>query len=288
MDEQENVLEETLDTVEANEDYIDETEYADDTDDQEEPEADKSDVEDDAEIEYDEEGNVVEHVAEEGEDATTREGAEEVSNDTEAATARDVKHADEGGEDFRAKYEALLKQTGDTLKKLGVETEDALEGLESLAADADGVTLEEYRSKKQETERTEKAQKLLQQQEFERMAAQDLISLQSDFPETRAYKTLIEMPPTVLKRFGELRGMGLSAKEAYAAANPDGVRNSVASSVKKAAMHESKTHLQTTVPKTARNTEVRMTRAQLEEYRAIFPGYSDKKIVALYKQTTKN
>lgn len=285
MDEQNTVLEEDiLDTETDNDEYIDETEYADEADDQEEPEADESDVEDDVEIEYDEDGNVLEGVADEDEDAPADE-SEAASNGTEPVNARTDKHADEGGEDFRAKYEALRRQTGDTLKKLGVTTEDPLEGLESLAADAEGLTLEEYRSKKSEAERTERANNLLKQQEFAALAAQDLAALQSEFPETRAYKSLLDMPAEVRQEFGKLREKGLSPKQAYAAANVDGIRNTVAASVKKST---AKGHLQTAVPKGAKDASFRMTRAQLEEARSIFPGYSDQKIIALYKQVSKN
>jgi hypothetical protein len=289
MEEQNTVLEEeTLDTEVDNEEYIDETEYADETDDQEEPTQDEeeSEQEDDVEVEYDEDGNVVEHVAEEDEDATESEGDAEVSNDTETAGARGVKHADEGGEDFRAKYEALRRQTGDTLKKLGVDTEDPIEGLESLAADAEGLSLEEYRNKKSEAERTEKAEMLLKQQEFERIAAQDLAELQAEFPETRAYKNLLQMPQDVRSEFARLRGLGLPAKQAYAAANVDGIRATVAASAKKSV--DNKAHLHTAVPKNAKNTTICMTRAELAQLRDCFPNKTDKEIIALYKQTKSN
>lgn len=290
MEEQNTVLEEeTLDTEVENDEYVDETEYADETDDQEEPaeqEESLEDQEDDVEVEYDEDGNVVEHVAEEDEDATASEGEAEVSNDTETADARGVKHADEGGEDYRAKYEALRRQTGETLKKLGVETEDVLDGLESLAADADGVSVEEYRQKKSEAERTEKAEMLLKQQEFERIAAQDLAELQAEFPETRAYKNLLQMPQDIRSEFARLRGLGLPAKQAYAAANVDGIRTTVAASAKKSV--DNKAHLQTSVPKNAKNTTIRMTRAELAQLRDCFPNKTDKEIIALYKQTKSN
>ena len=290
MEEQNTVLEEETPSPEvSDEEYVDETEYEDESDDQEEPEQeDGPEQEDDAEIEYDDDGNVVESVAEESEDAPAHEAVQDAPTDSTETVGKGVERVDEDAPRLRAELDALRKQTSETLKKLGVETDDPMGGLEALAADAEGLTLEEYRQRKFDAERAEKADRLLKQQEFERLAAQDLAALQTEFPETRAYKSLLEMPAEVRQVFARLREKGLSPKQAYAAANVDGIRSNVAASVKKTAMHDGKEHLRTAVPKNAKNTAFRMTRSQLEEARAIFPGYSDQKIIALYKQASKN
>ena len=96
-----------------------------------------------------------------------------------------------------------------------------------------------------------------------------------------------ELPDEVKAKFGAFRNKGLSAKEAYAAANPDGIRTTVATAVKKQAQHDSKAHLKSSVPKSSKDTGVKMTRSELAEYREMFPHLSDKEINDLYKKANR-
>lgn len=82
--------------------------------------------------------------------------------------------------------------------------------------------------------------------------------------------------------------MGLGAKEAYAAANPDGIRSSVAASAKQQAANNGKAHLRSAVPKGAADHSTRLTKAEMSIMRQVFPDKSDKEIISLYKKTKEN
>ena len=250
------------------------------------------------EFEYDEDGNIIipdvvedeeeEDVADnEGE---TEDGKEGEDSKLEAEVAEPTAEKDATNEELEAlkkELAAYKSQTKDTLAKLGVNTEDALEGLASLAAEADGITTEEYLKRKTQAEQDEKARALLRTAEFEKMARADLAELQAVFPETQSYKDIRDMPKDILKEFGKYRDMGLSPKAAYAAANPDGIRNNVATAVKKQSLHDTKTHLQSSVPKGSKDNSIKMTKKDLEYWRGIFPNRSDKEIAKLYKESMK-
>jgi hypothetical protein len=234
------------------------------------------------EFERDEDGNIIIPEVdfsedEEEEEADQEEGGEEATDDG---------HDDhEELAALRAKLSALERQSRDTLKKLGVEDDDIVHGLASLAAGAADKDVDDYLKERKEEEEAETAKAVLRQQEFERLAAADLAELHSAYPETTAYKHIKDMPIEVAQKFAKFRDAGLTAKEAYAAANPDGVRSSIASSVKKQTQHASKSHLSSVTPKAARDVSVTMTKREIAEWRDLFPGMSDKEILALYRKT---
>ncbi len=272
------------------------------------PDEDTADVEDDAEgdedsddeFEYDEDGNIIipdvvyddeegdeedEAVEEEGEtddsdESEDSEEAEEVAKPEDANDGKDARIAQ-----LELELQKLKDQGKETLSKLGVKNDDVLEGLASLAAEADGDSTEEYLKKKAEKERDEQARALLKQQEFEKLARADLAELHAAYPETKQYTDIRNLPDDILKKFGRYRDLGLPAKEAYAAANPDGIRTSVATAVKKKSLHESKSHLHTAVPKGSKDDGIVMPKKDMAYWRDLFPNMSDKEIKSLYKST---
>lgn len=275
-----------------------------------EPEEDTADVEEDAtddgdgddEFEYDEDGNIIipdvveddeegegdgDTVDEEGEtdESDGSEESEETEKVAEPDNAQDEKDARIA--QLEAELDKFRAQGRETLSKLGVKSDDVMEGLVSLAAEADGLTPQEYLQKKTSAERDAQARALLQQQEFEKLAAADLAELHAAYPETKQYTHIRNLPDDIKKKFGRFRDAGLSAKEAYAAANPDGIRTNVAAAVKKQSLHESKSHLRTTVPKGSKDDGIVMPKSELARWRDIFPDKSDKEIIALYKNTAK-
>lgn len=292
MENEEMMLDENLDE--------DLTEDVEDIDDPDEAENERDD-----EFEYDEDGNIIipEVVFDEDEDGDENNGdaeeeKKEDGNEEEPAESEEEepkaeeppKKEEPSEKDLKiARLEAeLLKlknQSRDTLAKLGVKGDDVIEGLASLAAEAEGTTTQEYLQKKANEERDAKARALLQQTEFEKIARADLAELHAAYPDTKQYKDVRELPSEILKKFGRFRDAGLSAKEAYAAANPDGIRNNVATAVKKQSLHESKSHLKTAVPKGSKDNSVSMPKSELKQWRDLFPGKSDKEIMALYKST---
>lgn len=288
MDNNETMLDEELDT-----------ELDDDTADVDDDATDGDDSDD--EFEYDEDGNIIipdivddEEGEEDDEDAAEKEGETEDSEESEdSEETEEVAEPAEAQLDekdariaqLEAELQKIRTQGKETLAKLGVKNDDVMEGLVSLAAEADGVTPQEYMEKKESEERDSRARALLQQQEFEKIARADLAELHAAYPETKQYADIRNLPKDILEKFGRFRDAGLSAKEAYAAANPDGIRSNVATAVKKKSLHESKSHLHTTVPKGSKDNSIVMPKSELTRWRDVFPEKTDKEIISLYKST---
>lgn len=275
--------------------------FSDDESEDEEPEEDEE-SEDDGESE-DEEGEDDESEDEEsegeesdGKEAESAEAKEEKSDDAkEAETAEEKKpeekpaaepEPDAEKEALRKELESLRRLAKGAIKAMGAGGEDdPARALAKIAADAEGKTADEYMKKTDDEIREEQVQALQKQQEYEKVFRADLAELHSAYPDTKQYDDLRKLPPDVLKKFASFRDRGLSAKEAYAAANPDGIRTSIAASIKRQAMHDSKEHLRSAVPKSSRDDSVTMTKKELAEWKGLFPGKSDAEIRALYKKT---
>ena len=152
-------------------------------------EEDTADVEDDAtddgdeddEFEYDEDGNIIipdvvddEEGEEDDEDAVEEEGETDDSDESEDSDEEEeVAEPDNAQDEKDARIAQLEAELGkfkaqgkETLSKLGVKSDEVMEGLVSLAAEADGVTPQEYLQKKASADRDAQARALLQQQEF--------------------------------------------------------------------------------------------------------------------------
>ena len=262
------------------------------------------DTEKDDEFEYDDEGNIIipdvsedENQDEDGDnddavtdDDTDDDGKDESDSEEEETSKTEAKP--EGNDEKDAQIEALKKeldalkaQSADTLEKLGVKSDSVLEGLEKVAAESDDMSLDEYRKKKAESQRNDAARKLLQQTEFENKMLSDFAEIQREFPETRGLKSLREIEN--LAKFGRFRDLGLSPKEAYAAANPDSVRKSVAAATKQQALNETKAHLKSAVPAGSKDDGISISKKELKEWRDLFPNLSDKEISKLYKESAK-
>lgn len=288
MDNQETMLDDELDT-----------ELEEDTADVEDDATDDGDEDD--EFEYDEDGNIIipdvvsDDEEEEDDDPVNEEGEPDDSDESEDSDEPEEVAKPDNAQDEKdariAQLEAKLRrfesQGKDTLSKLGVKNEDVMEGLVSLAAEADGITPQEYLQKKAIAERDAQGRALLQQQAFEKIAAADLAELHAAYPETKQYTHIRNLPEDIKNKFGRFRDAGLSAKEAYAAANPDGIRTQVATAVKKKSLHDSKSHLRTAVPKGSKDTSIVMPKSELARWRDLFPDKSDKEIISLYKNTAK-
>ena len=231
-------------------------------------------------LEYDENGDIIipDDTAEESSSETVEEEKHEESDSEPAKDSRDERIAE-----LERKLADLEAQSLDTLKKLGVDSTDAIDGLASLAAETENLTKEEYLAKQAEERQKAQEAAIASQTAFEKVAAADLAELHANYPETKEYKHIKDMPKEVLAKFAKYRDLGIPAKDAYAAANPDGIRTQVASATKK--QTDGKAHLQSSIPKGSKNTAVKMTRSEINEWRGIFPGKSDKEIVALFRKT---
>ena len=264
------------------------------------------DTEKDDEFEYDDDGNIIipdviededqdedgdDDAADPDDDTDDEDEGEDGSDDEDKETPKPETQP-EGKDEKDAQIEALTKeldalkaQSADTLAKLGVKSENVLEGLEKVAAESEDMSLDEYRKKKAESQRDDAARKLLQQAEFEKKMLSDFAEIQREFPETRGLKSLREIEN--LAKFGRFRDLGLSPKEAYAAANPDSVRKSVAAATKQQSLNETKAHLKSAVPAGSKDDGIAISKKELREWRDLFPNLSDKEISRLYRQSAK-
>lgn len=263
----------------------------------------------DDEFEYDDDGNIIipdiiddEDGDEDAADIDEDQNEAGEGDDDSDAGAKEPKEseAEPGGRDEKdarieelqrkleaqvKEYEALKAQSADTLEKLGIKSDNVLEGLEKVAAESDDMSLEAYRQKKADGQRDEDARKLYQRVEFEKKMKADLEEIQREYPETRGLKSLTEIEN--LAKFGRFRDLGLSAKEAYAAANADSVRKSVAAATKQQSLNATKAHLRSAVPAGSKDDGITISRKELSAWRDLFPHLSDKQIVRLYKESAK-
>lgn len=256
---------------------------------------------DDGELTYDDDGNVIipedeEH--EEGEEP--QEGDEEAEEEPDTEDGDEEEAEEEGeGEDapdaesekdakiaeLEAKLARITKNGKEALRKLGFEgdSENLIDGLETLAAETEGKTLEEYRRERKEAQETEEAKAFVRRQAYENMKKADLSELHAAYPETAELDDVEKMEN--FRRFAELRDKGLSAKEAYAAANPEAVRKSATEAGKKNSLKGTKAHIGSVVPKGATGESTTMPPSEMKRWREeLFPGKSKKEIIDLWKR----
>ena len=101
----------------------------------------------------------------------------------------------------------------------------------------------------------------------------DIEELKAAFPELNLRENISELAAPI--RFGALRDLGLSAKEAY-----------LASGGKKRA-YDNRTHLVSSVPGGARSAVDGISRQELDMARDLFAGMSESEIQRLYRKVTK-
>lgn len=275
--------------IEESAEVVDEAEET--TEEEVEDTAEESD--EDFEFEYDDEGNIVIPDIEE------EEAQEDEEEEDSSSTADAVPHPHEGEgkeepakadprdkeiADLRRKLSRLERLGKDAMKAMGTDGDDVELGLAGIAAESQGGDAKSHLDKVKSDEAAAEARAQIQNARFEQIAAADLAEIHAAYPETRQYKHVRELPPDILKGFAKARDAGFSAKQAYAAANPDGIRTTARDAGKKAAMHNSKAHLTSNVPKMSKDNSFNLSKKTLAEAKELYPGKSEKEILALYKQ----
>ena len=102
---------------------------------------------------------------------------------------------------------------------------------------------------------------------------QDLDELRVLFPHLKNTKSITELDNPL--RYAALRDLGLSPKEAYLATS-EPIRR-----------YDNRSHLRSSVPKSAAAPSGILTRSELEAARELFSGLSDGEIQKLYKKVSR-
>ncbi len=101
----------------------------------------------------------------------------------------------------------------------------------------------------------------------------DIDELKASFAELGTMQSIDELADPV--RFGALRDLGLTAKEAYLASGG------------KKRTYDNRTHLFSSVPASARSAVAGISRQELDMAKSIFDGMSDSEIQKLYRKVTQ-
>ena len=110
--------------------------------------------------------------------------------------------------------------------------------------------------------------------DYEALAREDVSSLKREFAELSALSSILELDnPT---RYGELRDLGLSPREAYLATRTRGKEKTV--------VYDNRSHLRSAIPKSHGGGIDTMGIGELREARELFAGMSDAEIIRLYKK----
>ncbi len=254
-----------------------ETEELDEDFDAEDDELDESDDEEGAE----EQGDKVESEDEESaepKDKGSKSAAEEAGAKLENTAL----------EEERAKRLKLEAQTKKTLEALGFKVGGSVEdALDRAAAEAEGVSLEEYRKQQREADEVASAKEQIRRQKFEELATRDLAELKKSFPDVLEKGNIRDCFDNFddFFKFGRLRDNGIGAKEAYMAVYGDRVLAKQSQAAQQKAAGNGKGHIHSVAPKKTTDEMVVMPQEVLKEWREIFPDKTDKEIRHLYRET---
>lgn len=109
--------------------------------------------------------------------------------------------------------------------------------------------------------------------DFAKIADADLIALKHEFSELRFLESIAELENA--ERYGALRDLGLTPREAYLATAPRPRRQ------------DNRAHLTSAVPIRAGAPDVGISSRELAAARELFSGLSDSEIRSLYRRVTK-
>ncbi len=111
--------------------------------------------------------------------------------------------------------------------------------------------------------------------DYAALAAEDLLALKREFPELSSLGDLTELEDPA--RYGALRDLGLSAREAYLATTTP----------RRIPREDNRAHLHSAVPKAVRATGDGMSEGELSAARELFFGLGDAELHRLYQKVTK-
>lgn len=182
----------------------------------------------------------------------------------------------------------LRNLSTETLEKMGISVgDDVTDTMERTVAESEGISVEEYRKRRQDSANLAQQKEAEKRQAYEQLAANDLSELKKSFPDLLKKGKINDCFDDFddFVEFGRLRDAGVSPKRAYLAVNGDKVRNQQAIAAQRKAASDGKKHITSVAPKKASDDNVVMPKETLREWRDLFPGKTEKEIRALYKQS---
>ncbi|MBQ7314880.1 MAG: hypothetical protein IJW83_02615 [Clostridia bacterium] len=109
--------------------------------------------------------------------------------------------------------------------------------------------------------------------DYAALEAADIDALRHEFPELLSLRSLTELQQPA--RYGALRDLGLSPKEAY-----------LATETRRAQLPDNRSHLRSAIPHAVGGSGESISAAELAAARELFLGLSDHEIRKLYKKVT--
>ena len=220
---------------------------------------------------------------EEGEEdpETSDEESGDDEEKTDAEEGEEVPQADEPAENDK-RYSELEEAARELLKSAGVENvSDPVAELRKLTAEALGISEEEY-NRRLAASRAEQAA-------WDAQTQRDIDAIHEAYPETKKYKSLRDLPN--VRQFARLMDdpeLKLDAVGAFAASHPDIVKAHGKYAGKKSTLAGTKSHINSSVPKGAKDTSTNLSKSEMARLRETFGDeLSDREIKELYKKVSK-
>ena len=209
-------------------------------------------------------------------DDEVNDGDDEESDEADKSEEKEEPKEKKGDKGSDSRLEEAVK---DFLASFGLkDIKDLPEEIKKLTAESMGITVEEY-ERRVETRKAQAAS-------WEAQMKRDIDDIHEAFPVTKKYKTLKELPNKEL--FAQLmddKKKNLSAVAAFAASHPDIVKAHSNAPARNSDLKGTKDHIKSNVPKGAKDTSTYISKGDMETYREMFPGLSDKEIKRLFKST---
>lgn len=150
------------------------------------------------------------------------------------------------------------------------ELEEATQAPPTVTETVDDIASEDAATPVTSTEERE-GQADAESIDYARLAEEDLATLRREFPTLRSVRSIAELPNCA--RYGALRDLGLSPKEAYLAIGGGAPTR-----------QDNRAHLRSSVPRAHAGITSMMTGAELESARMLFGNLSDSEINRLYRK----
>lgn len=182
----------------------------------------------------------------------------------------------------------LKSLTKETLEKMGLTVGDDLtDAMERAVAESDGVSVEEYKRRRQDSIELKRHKEAERRRAFDELTANDLSELKRSFPELLKKGSINDCFDSFgdFAEFGKLRDAGISPKRAYLAINGDKIRDRQAAAAQQRAASDGKRHITSVAPKRAADDGVSIPKETMREWRELFPDKTDREIRSLYKQS---